>query len=793
LTFLCALTACVAAVAPATASADWLTDSARSALAAHADKVPAQFEQWTQYALDDGTLRVIGTVARRDLLTEQTIAARTNRVVWAEAVPGFMARITPSQLPALLDTAGLRRLVPDHPLTYSLAVSARDVRARDAVWSFNAAGGPLGALASLHPALDANGATGKGVTVAVIDSGIDGTHRDFGGFDCTPAPYTPCESRIKHQTNLDHLTGFGFDFQPPTNDIASGHGSHVAGIIGGNGMSARDADQQPGQYGADGVPIGIAPQVDYVSVKNGDTLWAGLGGFGLDWVLAHHAEYGIRAVNNSWGCLGGCAYDPEGLDSLAIKGLYEAGVLVTFASGNDAGGEDGASFSGDSQSPYALSVANYDYRNNRLSSSSSRGVGTLTLPDPATWTPQSEGSAAARRPDIAAPGELVWSTRNLTGGAASLIPRANTNDATGGGSNGYLPYTQMSGTSMATPHVTGAAALLFSACPQATVLDAMRALMASANGAKVLATDGTRQARPFEAGYGALDVRAAIDWLGDHVAACGYLSPNVAPTAAFAAPASATATDAIAFDGGGSSDRDGSIASYAWDFGDGALGTGVRPVHAYARSGTYVVTLTVTDNEGLAATATRTIAIANAVPTAAFSVPGAARALAGGAFDAVASLDRDGVITAYAWDFGDGTTGTGRQLTHAFTWAGDYVVRLTVTDDEGAAATVARTVTVTDTPGSGFKRVNATGLTNHKCDAAAWTFTLKPIVSGDAPASMAITWADGSRQRVTRTSLKSGAATYVTTLSRAQIATKAWVDVPTTAAPALTLTSGPCQ
>ena len=71
--------------------------------------------------------------------------------------------------------------------------------------------------------------------------------------------------------------------------------------------------------------------------------------------------------------------------------------------------------------------------------------------------------------------------------------------------------------------------------------------------------------------------------------------PNVAPTAAFT---SSSAALTASFDGSGSSDSDGSVDSYAWDFGDGASATGATPDRTYAAAGTYQVKLTVTDNRG---------------------------------------------------------------------------------------------------------------------------------------------------------------------------------------------------
>jgi PKD repeat protein len=90
----------------------------------------------------------------------------------------------------------------------------------------------------------------------------------------------------------------------------------------------------------------------------------------------------------------------------------------------------------------------------------------------------------------------------------------------------------------------------------------------------------------------------------------------VAPVADPNGPYSATVGSAVIFDGSGSTDSDGTIASYAWDFGDGSpAGSGVNPSHSYATANTYPVTLKVTDNSGLTDTATTSAVIGSAPDT----------------------------------------------------------------------------------------------------------------------------------------------------------------------------------
>ncbi|RWZ59707.1 PKD domain-containing protein [Labedella populi] len=172
-------------------------------------------------------------------------------------------------------------------------------------------------------------------------------------------------------------------------------------------------------------------------------------------------------------------------------------------------------------------------------------------------------------------------------------------------------------------------------------------------------------------------------------------APNTAPTASF----TATVDDlAGSFDASASSDADGTIASYAWNFGDGETATGATTTHTYGSAGDYLVTLTVTDNRGGTATTTRIVSAtvpANQNPTASFTASGSGLTVS---VDGSASNDPDGTIASYAWDFGDEGTATGATANHTYAAAGDYTVTLTVTDDTGATAQTTKSVTVAAPP-----------------------------------------------------------------------------------------------
>jgi PKD repeat protein len=161
---------------------------------------------------------------------------------------------------------------------------------------------------------------------------------------------------------------------------------------------------------------------------------------------------------------------------------------------------------------------------------------------------------------------------------------------------------------------------------------------------------------------------------------------NVPPVCDAGGPYAALVAEAITFDGTGSSDPDGTIVSYTWDFGDGRSGSGPAPVHSYQAPLTYTVVLRVRDDLGALSTC-QTLAIvttANAPPLCDAGGPYLGRAGLAIPFDGSGSHDPDGTITQYAWEFGDGATGQGVAPLHVYADPGSYLVGLCVTDNRGA-------------------------------------------------------------------------------------------------------------
>ncbi len=147
---------------------------------------------------------------------------------------------------------------------------------------------------------------------------------------------------------------------------------------------------------------------------------------------------------------------------------------------------------------------------------------------------------------------------------------------------------------------------------------------------------------------------------------------------------------ACTFDASHSTDPDGTISAWTWDFGDGSGATGAATSHPFVGTGTYTVSVTVTDSQGLLSTASSAVSVVrpNVKPTA---VATASCSAYDCTFDGNSSSDPDGYLATYHWDFGDGAGFDGPTASHNYAVAGTWTATFTVTDDVGASdvATVA--------------------------------------------------------------------------------------------------------
>src|SRR5437773_6211145 len=172
------------------------------------------------------------------------------------------------------------------------------------------------------------GITGKGIGVAILDSGIDGLYNA----DLAYPQYTVANVKVLY--NQDDLFTFGKDAPKPirrgatlmvenlpNSETSIGHGTHVAGIVGARGTSSN------GYY------TGVAPGANLIGVATCDVLFIFWALAGFDYILDHQQQYNIKVVNNSWGTSG--TFDPKDPINEATPKLSSRGISVVFAAGND--------------------------------------------------------------------------------------------------------------------------------------------------------------------------------------------------------------------------------------------------------------------------------------------------------------------------------------------------------------------------------------------------------------------------------------------------------------------------
>ncbi|TMI73962.1 MAG: peptidase S8 [Bacillati bacterium ANGP1] len=327
-------------------------------------------------------------------------------------LPMIGVRGTNTQILALLGLSGLRSAYANRQLSYFLNQSVPLIGA-DRVWN-------------------ELGITGKGVTIAVIDTGIDATHPDL--------PYG--EKVIQNVKIAPDLFGTGSIVVEglANTDTTSGHGTHVSSIAAGTGAALA------GKY------RGVAPGAKLVGVGAGDVIVILSALEGFDWVLANRARYAIRIISNSWGTTGSFSADDP--INVASKMAHDAGMTVVFAAGNS--GPATNTLNPYCVAPWVICVAAGAKDGKTLADFSSRGI-------PAD---------ALYHPTITAPGVSIAAARATTG---IFINTFFAVDLLALGTDAIY-YAVASGTSMATPHVAGTAALMLEANPGLTP-DGVKALL----------------------------------------------------------------------------------------------------------------------------------------------------------------------------------------------------------------------------------------------------------------------------------------------------------------------------
>ncbi|MDI4654598.1 MULTISPECIES: S8 family serine peptidase [Pseudoalteromonas] len=455
-----------------------LTVAGFSLNAAAAAVMGSQLEkQLTTMSLTDKTMVVVSYDQMESLKTSQLtklLNLGITQSVQFKSLPMIGVVVSPVQIKKLAAMDGVRSIFANRELTY-YNLEAREITGVEKLQSDD------------FISQNSITFTGKGVTVLVNDSGIDASLEDleFG------SKVIENVQGITHAEaiSLTGASGVWVEGQLNT-DLNVGHGTHCAGTVAGWGSHS------------DGKYKGAAPGADLIGYGSGAglSILDALGGY--DYAITHIWDFNspIRIMSNSWGTSG--KFESDDPIALASYKAYKLGMLSVFAAGNAGPGED--THNPYAQIPWGISVG-AGTKQGELIDFSSRGKsgeeGSFTMPDGSQWHYKNEVT-------IVAPGVDIISTR------------AKTNVVSNGGADDidaieleYLPYyTMISGTSMATPHVAGVAALMLEANPDLTPLEIK----------KIMQETSTNMPgyQAWEVGSGYLNAYAAV------AGALGYNAEN---------------------------------------------------------------------------------------------------------------------------------------------------------------------------------------------------------------------------------------------------------------------------
>ena len=368
------------------------------------------------YATDDSNIAAV--IVYRHQPTDADIADLQNLGVLGGTryrhLPMISVTTTKGRLFAVSHLPTVRSIYGNRTFQWNLEPAARNITGAERVRRTN----------DLTDANHGAPVTGRGVTVAVLDTGVDGLHPDLAG-------------RVVQNLKLadTQSQGVGFNYPVvspnlPNTDQVYGHGTFVAGVIAGSGQ------QSAGKY------AGVASGANILGLSAGDaSLLFVLSGF--DYLLGNAASFNVRVVNCSFSA--NTVFDVNDPVNIATKMLTDAGISVVFSAGNTGPGAD--SLNPYSVAPWVVSVGATDNLG-KLAKFSSRG----------------EFGSPLFRPTLVAPGVSTVSLRPSTVASLTSVNGAIDQDQQLN-SNELAYYTTGSGTSFSAPQVAGVIALMLEANP----------------------------------------------------------------------------------------------------------------------------------------------------------------------------------------------------------------------------------------------------------------------------------------------------------------------------------------
>lgn len=332
---------------------------------------------------------VVGSVASRIKITHRF-----------QQLPMLVVQGYPSQIKSLLDLPGLISVEADRQLRY-----------------YTREGVPVAGGSRQR---DVFGFKGNGIGVAILDSGIDGTHPDIHYPERTI-------QNVKIVCIDPSCLSYTYVEDIQNTDTSSGHGTHVAGIAAGDGSARPDRSWS-----------GMAPGASLVGISAGDAIFITEALAGFDYILKNRDRYNIRVVNCSWGTTGD--FNEADAVNQATRILHDSNITVVFAAGNDGPGDN--TLNPYSVAPWVIGVGGAVKDGRALADFSSRGRPNDSL----------------YHPTISAPGVAITSAKSATPVVtATDLENARSQD-----------YATLSGTSMATPFVSGAIADMLQGAPWLT-------------------------------------------------------------------------------------------------------------------------------------------------------------------------------------------------------------------------------------------------------------------------------------------------------------------------------------